>query len=96
MNALLLLLLLTLTTVVIPLHLLVRSFTFGGGTAARWVWHTALPGRVISGFALYSTKLLCSVPFVVMALLCFIVSSDDAFHLREVKKADVMDAKDHG
>jgi hypothetical protein len=96
MSALPLLLLLTLTTMVAPLRLLVRSLSFGGGTAARWLWHTTLPSRLISGFALYSAELLYGVPFVTMALLCFIVSSDDAFHLREAKKAYVVNAKDHG
>jgi hypothetical protein len=51
---LLLLLLLTLSTVVAPLCLLVRSLSFGRGIAARWLWHTTLPSRFISGFALYS------------------------------------------
>jgi hypothetical protein len=95
-NVLLLLLLLTLSTTVALLHLLVRSLTLGRGAAARWCWCTTLPSRFISGFALYSAKLLCSVPFVVMALLCFVVSSNDAFHLKEAKKANVVDAKDHG
>jgi hypothetical protein len=94
MNALLLLLLLTLSATVAPLHLLVRSLSLGRGVAARW--RTALPSRFVSGFVLYSAKLLCGVPFVATALFCFIVSSDDAFHLEEAKKANVMDAKDHG
>jgi hypothetical protein len=96
MNALLLLLLLTLATAVTPLHLLVRSLAFGRGTAARGLWHTTLPSGFVSGFVLYSTKLVCCMPFVAVALVCFVVSSDDAFHLREAKKANVIDAKDHG
>jgi hypothetical protein len=55
---LLLLLLLTLTTIVAPLCLLVRSLSFGRGMAARWLWYTSLPGRFVSGFVLYSTKLV--------------------------------------
>jgi hypothetical protein len=96
MNALLLLLLLTLSTVVAPLRLLVRSLALGMGAAARWCWRTALPSRFVSGFALYSTKLLCGVPFVTTALLCFIMSSDNTFNLKEAKEANVVDAKDHG
>jgi hypothetical protein len=96
MNTLLLLLLLTLSTVVALLHLLVRSFTLGRGAAARWCWRTTLPSRFVSGFALYSAELLCGVPFVTTALFCFIVSSNDAFHLKEAKEANVVDAKDHG
>jgi hypothetical protein len=96
MNALLLLLLLTLATMVAPLHLLVRSLALGRGAAARWCWRTALPSRFVSGFALYSAELLCGVPFVMTALFCFVVSSDNAFHLKEAKEANVVDAKDHG
>jgi hypothetical protein len=96
MNALLLLLLLTLPTMVAPLCPLVRNLSFGGGMAARWLWCTTLPSGFVSGFALYSTELMCGVGLVVVALLCFIVSGDDAFHLREAKKANVIDTKDHG
>jgi hypothetical protein len=96
MNTLLLLLLLTLSTVVAPLRLLVRSLTLGRGAAARWCWRTTLPSRFVSGFVLYSAELLCGVPFVVTALLCFVMSSDDAFHLKEAKEANIVDTKDHG
>jgi hypothetical protein len=92
MNALLLLLLLTLTTVVTPLRLLVRSLSLGRGAAARWCWCTTLPSRFVSGFALYSAELLCSMPFVVTALLCFVVSSDDSFNLNEAKEPNVVNA----
>jgi hypothetical protein len=96
MNTLLLLLLLTLSTTVAPLRLLVRSLALGRGVAARWCWRTALPSRFVSGFALYSAELLCGVPFVMMALFCFVMSSDDTFNLKEAKEANVVDTKDHG
>jgi hypothetical protein len=82
LNMLLLLLLLTLTTTSASLGLLlVGALSFGGGMAARQLWCTSLPSGFISGFALYSAKLLCGVPFVAMALLYFIMSSDNTFLL---------------